>query len=291
MKKFVNVTLAILLLVTVISYFGAKWIEDHHEEHFAYKTNYWGNNDAPDESIEADADTDFTFVINYYANEDNSGAEMFELKVNYHTDYLFQDVYSLGIQVLNPSEMDLTVECERVDDNPFGDYNAYFKYVVDYSDTSRAYFQTDDGVAFKAQTTFNEKNEPYIIKIDNKPYAFDFNKEYELEKFGQFLWRSSYRHYSSSFNYFLYKVFDATSHITDGEGVYKNLKLELADVFNFYEYNSVTGKFDIQSTFGYDVNYVSFKVNYYNRGARVHEDSFFKQIGSEPAGGVIWKNS
>ena len=158
MKKFVNVTLAILLLVTVISYFGAKWIEDHHEEHFAYKTNYWGNNDAPDESIEADADTDFTFVINYYANEDNSGAEMFELKVNYYTDYLFQDVYSLGIQVLNPSEMDLKVECERVDDNPFGDYNAYFKYVVDYSNTSRAYFQTDDGVAFKAQTTFNEKN-------------------------------------------------------------------------------------------------------------------------------------
>lgn len=291
MKKFLQGSIIVLLVITVLSYFGVQWIEDHHEEHFAYLTNYWGNNNAPDDSINADADTDFTFVINYYANEDNSGAEMFELKVNYYTDYLFQDIYSLGVQVINPNEMDLTIKREGEDNPVFGDYHAYYKYDVNYSDTSRTYFQTDDGVSFKAQTTFNEKEEPYIIKIDDKPYAFDFNKEFEAEKYSQFLWRGSYRHYSSSFSYFLYKVYDATSHIVDGDGVYKNLKLELADVFNFYEYNPVTGKFDIQSTFGYDVNYVSFKINYHSRGAKVHEDSLFNQIGSETPGGVIWKNS
>lgn len=215
---------------------------------------------------------------------------MFELKLNYFTDYKFQDVYSLGTQIVNPSEMECKLKEVKVDDDFFGDINYYYEYKINYNNSDIANFQTDDGVSFKSTTSFNERGVPYIIKIDGKPYAFDFEKTISTEKIAQFLWRSNYKHYTSNFDYFLYKVYDSTTHITDGDGVYKNLKLELTDIFRLYEYNAISGKFDILSTYGYDVNYVSFKVNYYSRGAQTHEDSLFNQIGEESAGGVIWEN-
>lgn len=279
------------MILSVASYFASEWIKKNWDKHFTYTTNFWGQTEAPDESVEADPDTAFTFVVNYYANKDGSGAELYELKLNYYTDYLLQDVYSLGLQIVNPGELKLGITQYHSEDNPFGDYHAYYKYYLNYGSAEVAYFNTDDGYSFDSVTTFNERNVPYIIKIDDKPFAFDFDKTISTEKIGQFLWRGSYRHYTSNFDYFLYRIYDSTTHLTAGEGIYKNLTLELTDVFNIYEYNSATGKFDILSSeFGYDVEYISFKINYYERGALRHEDSLFNQIGKETAGGVIWGN-
>lgn len=292
MKKTIDIILIILCFLSVCSYFYADWIRGNKQYHFAYHTYFWGQNDAPDSSVEVDPDTNFTFVVNYYANEDNSGIEMFEIKLNYFTDYQFQDVYSLGIQILNPSNsMKFGLRKDKTDDQFFGDYHVYYSYDVKLDKKQVSYFNTDDGVSFDSTETFNSREIPYIIKIDGKPYAFDFNKMLTIEKTNQFLWRSMYDHYSSTFGYFLYRVFDSTTEITDGEGIYEYLTLELNDVFNIYEYNQITGKFDILTTYGYDVNYISFKINYHKRGAMTHEDSLFNKITGQGNGGVIWGNS
>ena len=292
MIKFLDIVLCLLVALSIGSYFGKEYINNHLDEHYAYNTKYWGPTDAPEHSIESDKDVDFTFVVNYYSNSDNSGVELYEIKVNYYTDYQLQDIYSLGLQIVNPSEMEFTISMDKMETTifPWVNDNYYHSYHVKYGSAQKAYFNTDDGVSFKATTTFNERNVPYIIRIDGKPYSFDFNKQ-NTYLYNTSIWgKKTYVNYTSNFDYFLYKVYKATTDITDGTGVYKNMKLELDDVFNMYEYNKLTGKFDILSTFGYDVSYVSFKVNYYETGAKRHEHSLFNQIGSDPAGGVIWEN-
>lgn len=295
MKKTLNIILIVLCIISVVAYFFSDWIKNNYENHFAYQTNFWGQNKIPDSSINADEDTAFTFVVNYYANEDNSGVEMYELKLNYYTDYKFQDIYSLGIQIVNPGNMNFNARLDKIDDGFFGepwvDCNYYFTYHVDFSKTKISYYNTDDGVSFNSTETFNSRGVPYIINIEDKPYAFDFEKA-NKELQGSNIWgKKSYINVSSNFDYFLYKIYDSTKSITDGDGIYYNLKLELSDVFNLYEYNDTTGKFDKLSTFGYDVNYISFKVNYHKRGAMTHDDSLFDQIGNYADGGVLWENS
>lgn len=292
MKKFIDIILCILVCVSIASYFGADWINKNHENHFALNTWYFGQNPSADNT---DSNTQFTFVVNYYANEDNSGAELYELQVNYFTDKNLSNIYSLGVQILNPSE--LTYKYKEYDERcegPFswigvGDYYYYLHYELEYNDAEVTYFNTDDGVSFVATDTLELREEPYIISIEDKAYAFDFEKESLLSEFNGIT--NSYRYFTSSFVYFFSNVYYATTGITDGAGSYENLALEINDVFNFYEYNSLTGKFDIAlSEFGYDLTYLGIKVNYYTRGAKVHEDSLYNQIGLE-TGGVKWKNS
>ena len=262
-------------------------IKNNEDKHFTIDSYYWGQNDnVLGEQLHADPDVKYTFVINYYQNIDNSGAEMFELKLNYFTDYQLTNVYSLGMQIQNPSK--LTLEETHTKEHPsLGHYNHYYDYSINYNGINVQYFNTDDGINYKAATTFNEKRVPYIIGIDDKPYAFDFEYITEILKESS-LFATGYHYNRSSFDYFLYRIIDSTSNIVGGTGTYVNLEAEFEDVFRFFQYNASTGKFDILSEKEYSEHIVSFKVNYFERGAKVHEDSLFGQIGTNTNGGVIW---
>ena len=219
---------------------------------------------------------------------------MFEVKLNYFTDYELQDMYGLGVQILEPSKVYKSLklykqkEEGRLSSLGIGKFHNYYHYELDYKDAEITYFNTDDGVSFVATDTLEKRDEPYITSMENNPYAFDFEKETLMSKSEGI--SSTYFYLTSSFAYFLDKLYDSVTHITDGQGIYDHLKLEFTDVFNLYEYNSLTGKFDIQTAFGYIVDYLPLKVNYYERGAQKHEDSLFNQIGQKTAGGVIWGN-
>lgn len=296
MKKFFNGLVIVLVIISILSYFGAGWIRENWSEHYAIKTFHFGYNDVTGDEFEEDNDVQFTFTINYYANKDNTGVEMYELKVSYFKDINLNEVYSLGVQVINPKE--LTYRFSEYDEKvkgPFGwigvgDYHTYYNYELIYNDAEVTYFNSDDGLSYVSTNTLEDREEPYIIKIEDKAYAFDFEKEALMSTFHGIT--TGYNYFTSSFAYFFYKVYVSSTNITKGTGKYENLTLEINDVFNFYEYNSLTGKFDIQKTdWGYDISYMGIKVNYYTRGAKMHEDSLYGQIGRETAGGVIWKNS
>lgn len=281
--------------MSVASYFGVKWINENWDKHYTLNTWYFGQNEVSEEDLNKDPTIGNTFTINYYANKDDSGAEMFELKVSYYSDINCKKVYSLGVQILNPSELSYKfTEYDRQCVGPIsgigvGDYHYRYKYDLVYNDATVNYFNSYDGVSFLATDSLENREEPYIVKIDGKTYAFDFEKEELLRESHGIT--SAYHYLTSSFAYFFSNVYKSTTHITDGPGGYNNLTLEIDDVFNFYEYNSLTGKFDIKAlNFGYDVAYMGVRVNYYERGAKIHEDSLYKQIGKETAGGVIWGN-
>ena len=289
MKKVFDGILVLLIILSIAALCGAEWINNNKDKHFSYNTTYLENSDVPDDSVAVDQKTKFAFNLKYFANHDNSGAEMLELNITYYTDINLQDVYSLGIQIINPGDLKLNIIDVKSDDS-FSEYNAYYSYAFKYNNAKVAFFQTDDGVSFKSTTTFNERQEPFILKIDEKPYAFDFEKQFKTEKFMQFLWKNGYRHYVSSFDYFLYMIYDSTSKIVDGQGIYTNLKAELNNVFNIYEYNENSGKFDLLTNYGYSATYVPLHITYFDRGAMTHEDSMFGRIGHSTPGGVIWAN-
>lgn len=289
MKQFGKIVFIIAIVLCIAGDIGYIAIKTNYSSAFSYKTYFWGtSNNVPEDQEKIDPDSKFTFVIDYWENADGQGAEMLEIKVNYFTDYQFTDVYSLGVQILNPSNMVLNTngigfwDGHLVIDEDYGLQMANnATYSIQLNGASIAYFNTDDNVSFKATSTFNDRNVPFIIDIDNKPYAFDFNKVTK-ERHGN-LW---YCH--SNFDYFLYRVFDATSHLTSKDMTYQYLKLELTDVFNLYKYSQTSGKFDILSDLGYEVDYIKIKLNYHSRGVYTHEDSQFGQIGNDRTGGVIW---
>ncbi len=284
MKNFFTTLLVIICIGIIALDCYSVYVYLNRDKHFALITNYWGyDSNSPDHDVKVDPDIKFTFCINYYENADKNGYEMFELKLNYYTDYLMRDKYSLGMQIINPSELEFN---KGYSDSylTLQGWQDYFKYYLNLHNANVYYFNTDDGLNFNTTNTFNSKKVPYIIRIDEKPFAFDFNKETITERY---IILKHNVHFNSNFNYFLYKTMYATTHITEKNKTFQNLTLDFEDVFNIFEYNEESQKFDKQSTFGYSVDYISFKVNYFERGATTHKDSFFGRIG-EKDGGVVY---
>ena len=245
-------------------------------------TNIFGQNtQVSEEDKELDPDTVYTFVVDYYPNTDNSGAEALEIKLTSYVDYQFQ-----GIQIINPSNLNLTFEKYDRELNIFEGETLHYKYTYENLDIA-SYFNSVDRISFKATNELTSENDGlYIIDIEGKPYAFNFNAE-TLAHESSFLMFQYKSYVHSNFDYFLSKVYETAKSFPTGK-TYTDLPLKLNDVFKLYEYNSLTGKFDIQSTFGQIDDYVSFKFNIYNRGIMTHEDSMFGMIGTNGNGGVQW---
>lgn len=232
----------------------------------------------------------FVFEFNYYANKDDSGASLFEVKLTAYTGINMNKTYSYGLQIVNPDAFTLKTYTYDVVNPAFGWYTrTYNTYSIiagdDILDNSEYYyFNTYDNVSYTASTALNNNNIPYVIDIDGKPYAFTFDKvNLVSESTNPFGWKYE-TYYKSNFAYFVYQMYNSITGITDGDGVYTNLVLRLTDVFEFYDYNDTTGKFDKLSNIGFNSNYMGVKVNYHSRGAKVHEDSMFNQLGNYSKG-------
>lgn len=228
---------------------------------------------------EEESQAPFVFEFKYFANADGSGLEMFEVLVTTYTGIDMQTTYGYGLQLINPSEMQL-MRIKTETDEPFLGWSTknYYKYNVMYNDAEQYYFNTHDFASYGATTALNKNNIPYVIDINGEPYAFTFNKETLVSEYnGAFNWH--FENYDrSNFDYFTYKMYDSISKITTGDGVYENLMAKLTDVFEFYEYNKSTGKFDKLSDIAYNTSFIGIKTTYISRGAKIHEDSMFNQL-------------
>ena len=280
MKKF----LIFLAVVAIFCDVFAVWIQINGHKHPTLNTT---NMSTLDTEVEQ-----YIFEMQYFENSDKSGIEMFELKISAYTGINKNKVYSYGVQLVSPK--DITYTFKQIDDdfNILGWRNFdYLTYVFDFGDTQITYFNTDsngDTASYAATVALNENNNPYVIDIDSKMYAFDFNKAYLYSQDKSFFGLDQRKYYVSNFEYFLYKMYNSMSNISQGQGVYDNLNVGLNDVFNIYEYNDATGKFDILTELGYSAEFMGVKITYIERGARMHSDSMFGQIGKIQQGGVIY---
>lgn len=286
MTKFINTIFAISCILCIASIFGYSWILNNGDKHIPIIANMFGNNtQVSDEDVNLDPDVKYTWVIKYFRNADNSGAEMFEIKQITYTDYLLSNVYSSGVQIVNPRSMSINTEKYYNDFVLFTYENVMFKYVLGHNGET-SYFNAVDGINFKATDKLTSLNDDlYIIDIDGKPYAFNYFKQTKFEE--HYRWWVPVRYYvDSNFDYFTYQLYGTAKSLK--QGIYNNLPMKFTDVFNLYEYNSTTGKFDKQTEMAQIDDYVSFRFYVYDRGAMTHSDSLFGQIGETAPGGVIY---
>lgn len=232
----------------------------------------------------------YVFEIKYFENADDSGIEMYEIKLSAYTGINKNKVYGYGIQVLNPLNMTNTVEYSTPSLNIWTqNYDINGTHVINFNNAEVSYFNSDNNVSYDATTSLNVNNYPYVIDIDKETYAFDFNKRFcERTEYDWLGFANNY-YFNSNFEYFVFKTYKSMSTLSQGEGVYENLNVNLNDVFNIYEFNTLTGKFDKLSTVSYSAEYIGVKITYVKRGARIHSDSMFNKIGSGSIGGVIYE--
>lgn len=263
-----------------------KTIED---EVYAQQTIHTGGTITTNDEMSLDND-DFVFEFVYYANNDNSGAEMLEFKLNCFSGINKDYIYGYGVQILNPSEM--VVASTPNQSANYKEYSGlcyvtnhyFFDIYVEYGNALVSYYNTDDFVVYNATTSLSDEAHPYIVDIEDQIYSFDFNRDNVSLHSSTFL-GASYYHFVSSFDYFMYKSYTAIKdlHTVDGDsqGIYKNLTMEYNDVINFYEEKN--GRFDELSDYTYNSIYLDCKVTYIDRGAGVHSDSMFGAIKTEVA--------
>lgn len=280
MKKFLTCLCIVIILVCIASDIGYVWIRQNADKHPTINTIKMSTlNNAKVET--------YIFDMSYYANKDNLGVEMFELKLNCYTGINKDKIYSYGVQILNPKN--ITYEyVEYSNSINFFSTNHYFKYNFDMSKSNVSYFNSDNDVSYSASSSLNENEYPYVVDIGNKLYAFNFDKRTYITGGSGLFW--GYVDYmDSTFEYFLYKMYESLSTLSSGEGIYDSLNVNLNDVFVLYSYNDITKKFDVQTEYGYSPIYMGVKIKYVNRGAKVHSDSMFNKINSSFKGGLYYE--
>lgn len=207
----------------------------------------------------------------YFSNAKNNGIELQELKYNYFTGFdLTQNQYrSTGMQYI-------------------GDFETYMKTVnSDNEANSRVldefyYYDTTNGLTwsgFKGQygsvaTTLN-RDEQFIIKIDNKPYSIQLTGKYDLYgRFLGFLWTvktgTVYFDYGDVFDC----VFKAIKSNDKGYGDYY-ITLDLSQYFNIREYDTESKKFKTDNVTDIIKNYAVLKFHYDENGAKNSTQSLF----------------
>lgn len=280
--KFWRGLIVVLVFVALAFDIGYILILTSGDKHKAYRTTYVS-------TLENLPERPFVFEFKYFP-KDNLGPEMLEAKITAYTDYLMQDKFVYGIQILNPSAMSLTEEHVRSDIRFFQGYSIIdYKYHISNSFCDIVYFNSDDFVSYEATTALNKNNTPYLIDFGGTVYAMNFDKRVKSRTDYTGINYRKEVYYTSNFEYFIFKMYDAIKSIVTGPGIYENLDFQLNDIFNFYSYNSFTGKFDMLSDMVFNSDFIGIKLTIQDRSVRLHEDSMFGRVGStNKEGGVIF---
>ena len=286
MTKFLNTIFVISCILCIGSIFAYTWVNNNADKHVPIISNMFGNNtQVSDDEVNLDPDSKHTWVVKLFRNIDGNGSELFEIKQTTYTDYQLSNVYSTGVQVLNPSALELGFVHTGKELNIFAYEKNYYTYRYKNVDNVD-YFNSVDGISFAGTDKLTSLNDDlYIIDIDGKPYAFNYMKTIQGYH-SQSLWVSLESYVTSNFDYFMYQLYGTAKSLK--QGIYNNLPIKFTDVFNIFEYNSTTGKFDKQTDMAQIDDYVSFRFYVYDRGVMTHSDSLFGQIGETAPGGVIY---
>lgn len=216
---------------------------------------------------------------NYYSNDNENGIELQELQFNYFTgvDLTSNQYRSTGMQYI-------------------GDFETYINKVANEEEANRTvfddfyYYDTTNGISWSGynntygsiSTTLN-RNESFIIKIDDKPYSIQLTGKYSY-KTGWWIFSSTTWCYYGYEDIFA-NVFDAIESNSFGYGDFY-ITLDLSDYFTVREYDYDTGKFRADTVSDILKNYVVLKVHYDANGVKNSKQSIYGCISCNPSYGL-----
>ncbi len=219
----------------------------------------------------------------YYSNEKDNGVQLQELRYNYFTSYHLTaaDYRSTGMQYLGDYKH-TSIEVDSADEAGRHVFNEFYYYDTTNGISWNGYGGNDAGIS----TTLN-RNQAFIIKIDNRPYSIQLTGGYDIygdKRFLGFLWKTGKQvvgHYYYSYPEVFECVFNAIKSNNQGYGDYY-ITVDLSDFFTVKEYDPDSGKFKDDDVTDIIKNYSVLKFHYNENGARNSTQSIFGSIECNP---------
>lgn len=231
--------------------------------------------------------------INYYANSDYSGKELFELKFNMFKDEKMDSVFSTGVQYVgdNLSYYASHYKNENRGFLGFGGTNSYFKTMFN---TTAFYYNVDgSNASYVASLPITEDNY-FLITIGDEQFRMHLRKNlsadktklnpyYFVTKTEEMLWAQMYNYYLLDWNYLIATLLNSVRSLEVGyDGT---LTFKFGDIFDYYKYDEENAEYKlVERTKNGDLleqvinNYYTVKVNTYYTGAKIASDSMFNMI-------------
>lgn len=272
LKSFGNIALCFLAIISVLITVGYGFYS-----YFVDDTTIGINNISDQIAVDVKAAEDMSedeinafeerwfLEANYYSNSKNNGIELQELNFNYFTSHKLTkaDYRSTGMQYVG----DYTVYNENHNGN-----------VGSYVSPDFTYYDTTDGVSFNGYSgnltssvgTLLNRNEQFIIKIDNRPFTIQLTGSYST---GWWIFKSTFYYtYSDVFE----NIFNAIETNSAGYGDYY-ITLDLSHFFSIREMDS-NGKYLADNVTDIIKNYSVLKFHYDENGASRSSQSLFGKI-------------
>lgn len=207
--------------------------------------------------------------VNYYSNDANNGIELQEMRLDYFTGFeLTSNQYrSSGMQYVGNF---------KTYDN-YGSSSEAEQYVV----SDFIYYDTTNGISWNGYAgkygsvaTKLNRNEKFIIKIDNEPYLIQLTGSITKG-----WWIFSVRGYFDYGDVFA-SVINAVKSNSAGYGDYY-ITLDLSTFFSISKYDTTSGTFVKDDVSDVIKNYCVLKFHYDRNGARNATQSMFNCIESD----------
>ena len=258
MSKRMKITLTVLLVVTFIAcipfnvwYF---YLLSKKQDHIVSYTFEVGKQNLSDGSS-----SKYFVEVEYNSNEDKNGREEFGIKFNYMLDENQTAFYSQGLQYVakeNDGKLGFTL-------HKFGRESHRTKNLVGwqyiYSDrlncirihedyaTRYNYMSSDDYKTPVLSSNPINENTMFKIQLGNQLYGMKFKGEipvddyqYQYQAFWKTYYEKNYKVYDV--DYFASILFNSIKSLKNG--TQRALAFEFGDLFDYFEYNAGTGKYD-----------------------------------------------
>ena len=243
------------------------------------------------------------FNVRYYTNKDNSGVELFEVKLNSYMNVetaKTEDpaVYSYGYQVVGTSQNSIffAYRSEFRDGLFHANHNAYcMTYPQENSNVY--HYNTQNNINF-ATTELKEKDNIFKISINGDIYGLMFKGEQSeniLEKQTLAPWAVDTYYAIYDMNHLANLLLKSVKSISSGTEGIVTMKLS-DDIFNFYKFENGSfkqfSKNDNASLVTQIVDtFISCKFEIFDTGAKVAKDSMFNIIEKRSDYSIIEEDS
>lgn len=226
-------------------------------------------------------------TVNYYSNHDNSGLEMFEIKINGYVDenQINEEnpkTYAKGIQLIGTEEGSIKKNFVLNDITSYGFINETWEYRIKNNNDSY-YYDSQNGTSFYSVDRISDKSLFRVsMQNDNKIYGMRFYQDLLSSSSILFVSHSDYKCYdiNSLAYYLLGSVKSSSNYGSSGK-----LTIDLGEHFEFAEYkngsysNWINGTTEEGSKINKEIfNYFSIKFNISESGVTNANQSIFKTV-------------
>lgn len=258
----------------------------------------------------ADGTTTNVFEVEYFANEDGSGYEAFEVKFTNYLDETREQTFIQGLQYIadtTSSSIDIVYNHNDLVEPDFDESSGKFGWKKKYYNCQNAYvpsattnvfnYMSSDGEEYLKSTNPINMNTGYKIQIGEDIYIMRFKglstPQNETTSMGTVrtkhdVWTADIYHnmyYVYDVNYFSKLLYESIK--TAEIGANADMVFEWGNLFNYYKFDTSTNKYDENPTDYENLKLISGDIkSYYSIRVKTHAYGLSK-AGDSMFGSVL----